>query len=350
MRRVAAVTLLTVALSLRPVCAQTWLDPGSAECIERSVAQHLAMLDSLRAAVLDIYPRELLDSAAFEAALVEARARAIAEKDSSDSHFIVILNDLLVRFCPGEERIVRYVGTCREILPLEHRIEYLPHVRAWREEKRFGVLQTGHWVPCKMTALVDSALDSLRGTSGLLLDLTSEHPLTGEHPCLAWEDVVEILGRLRDEPAVLLSLRVRVRGTEQTRDSVIIVKPRGEWQYTKPLVALMDSGCTWTSAVLAHSLSGRPYTKVIGFPFPEVRGILPVRVTLPGGTVVNIPSAMWVDGEGRLYKRVLPDVKAGARASKDWQALHRQGLRMLKDLTAAYEKEELRRIEWLFDR
>jgi hypothetical protein len=344
MRRVVAVTLLALVICLRPVGAQSWLYPDSPECIEQSIAQHLAMLDSLRAAVLDIYPRELLDSAAFEAALVEARERTTGEKDSSESNFYPIFDDLLTCFCPSEGRIVSYAATCREIMPLDMRVKWLPQVRAWREAKRFGVLRAGYWVPREMTAPVDSALDSLRGTSGLLLDLT------GEHPCLAWEDVVDILGRLRDEPTVLLTACVRVQGTEQMRDSVIVVKPRGEWQYAKPLVALMDSGCTWTSAVLAHSLSGRPYTKVVGFPLPEVRGILPVPVTLPGGTVVNIPSAMWVDGQGRLHKRILPDVKAVSRMGEDLQALHRQGLRTLKDLTGACEKEELRRIEWLFDR
>jgi C-terminal processing protease CtpA/Prc len=302
------------------------------------------MLDSLRTAVLEIYPRELLDSSAFERALAVAREQTRAEKDSAASYFRFILNGLLRDFCPTTSGIEQYERTCHEP-DVEIRFEVMPpQVRAWREDKGLGVIRVEISLPGNMAPPIDAALDSVQSARGLLLDLS------GGRSCFAGDDVLAILGRFRDEPNELLTARVRIPGTNRMRDSVITVAPRGEWQYTKPVVVLVDTGWTWTSSLLAYSLSRRPYTKVIGFPLRTPRGILPRQVTLPGGTVVSIPTGVWMDRDGNMQKIIRPNVTAVAMSSENADALHEQGLRLLKDLVMANEKEELRRIEWLFDK
>jgi hypothetical protein len=341
--RFTRIVLILIGLFSASLLAQERSTP-TPECIQQSVAQHLQMLDTLRAAVFDIYPRELLDSAAFESALATAREKTRAEVDCTASYFRYILQGLLNNYCPTESDIVSYERTCHDA-DLEIYVEVLPpKVHASREDKGFGVVGVDIPLPYNMTEPLEAALDTVRETRGVLLDFS-------RNCCgFAWVDVTGIFSRLIDVPMDLMTVRVRIPGTTRTRDSVIVIKPRGEWQYTKPIVALMDVDCSWTGALLSYGLSRRLYTTVVGFPQKAPRGILPVNVSLPGGTIIKIPTAVWVDRNGNRQKEVKPDVTAAATGAKGHDAVYRQGMRLLKDRVMAREKEERRRIEWLFDK
>jgi len=314
-------------------------------CPQAASEQHVAMADSFYRAVLDIYPLELLDTAAWRIAHDSLRAQAWRERYySNDSEFGMHLRTVIDRLFENAVTITSYVGACNEIIVMDERMIIADShgpVEWNREANQLGALILRDWSQERqhLIACMDTAMDSLSTSAGLLLDIRRSETLT-------MNDAALLLGRFASKPLPLCSARVRVRGTQQYYDSVIVAQPRGTWQFTRPIVAIMDSSSTWISGVMAATLDMRTNVEIIGFAPHFPRAVLPVDVELPGGTNVEIPSAIL------LWPRQIAHLKTPKlRAPRDdrddvWREY---GLKRLYDLTVRDRRQRQDRMERMFE-
>jgi len=143
----------------------------------------------------------------------------------------------------------------------------------------------------------DSALASLRGTNGLILDL--RNTAGGGNTSVA----EPILGRL-------ISREEGYQGVIQRGDSAYVrrVRTRGPWTYTNPVVALVSR---WTGSMgegMAIGLDAMHRATVVGTPMAGLAGAVD-DITLPcSGFRVGLPTARLTHVDGTPRERWVPPV------------------------------------------
>jgi carboxyl-terminal processing protease len=151
---------------------------------------------------------------------------------------------------------------------------------------------------------VDAALESLRETKGLIVDLRFNG---GGDELLARS----FAGRFADEPVVYSKNRYRVGPKHDQLGPVLdrVLEPRGPWRYEAPVVCLFGQLTLSSAESLAAMFGECPNVTTMGAPTGG-SSANPRRIELECGIKVNLPR--WLDllPDGTPIERhgVLPDV------------------------------------------
>lgn len=163
------------------------------------------------------------------------------------------------------------------------------------ENSTVGYLQlTGFLGGEEFVALVDAELEKARYDDGLILDLRGAG---GGDAKTAYQ----ILARLTNAPIPGVTIRKRLPGTEDYKEKSFTVQPRGEWQVEVPVVILCDQSTYWPSNVILLAAKERPQMETVGVPTRGTKAVEPMRVELPGGASVWIPTAIATTSAGVRY-------------------------------------------------
>lgn len=152
---------------------------------------------------------------------------------------------------------------------------------------------------------VDAALEALRGTSGLVVDLRFNG---GGDELLARS----FAGRFAVEPVVYSKNRYRVGPKHDQLGPVLdrVLEPRGPWRYEAPVVCLFGQRTLSSAESLAAMFAECPNVTTMGAPTGG-SSANPRRLELECGVTVNLPR--WLDllPDGTPLERhgVLPDVR-----------------------------------------
>jgi hypothetical protein len=159
--------------------------------------------------------------------------------------------------------------------------------------------------PKDIVGAVDQALDSVRGSRGLIIDLRQAGGFS-------LDDARKIFGRFMNETQDWF----KKRGLE----------PRGPWQYASPIVILVGAQSHWPVQVFAEYLNHLEYSLIVGEPVPP-------------------PSAQdstdWEAG-------ISPDYVVNTARSNTADAVWDEGLRRLKGLMRKHDGQHRFRMESMF--
>ena len=287
-------------------------------------------LDSLCRAIHETYPLGLLDSTALE-------RECLADPDSIWYGKFSVYEIPQLRLQEILEKVCGPAAALQDLLVIETREVIVFQTYDHRIEKEIGFIWLG-WSGYEdaQASLADRFLDAQRDTEGFIIDL--RRPLR-----LKRAEAIEILGRFLSTSASAFTARERVRGTTEYRDTLLTVKPRGDWQYERPVVILVDSTSIWPAQMMVEVLKQRRYVSVVGQTAAAPRGVEPVPVDLPGEIRVWIPSAVALTRKGKYLGAIKPDVKVPYNATPEEFREH--GIRELKDLIRRYKREREDRME-----
>lgn len=154
---------------------------------------------------------------------------------------------------------------------------------AQREVEGFGYIKVAQ-LDGDVVTQFDKALEAYRTAPGLILDLRGNG---GGNDLLA----EEMSGRLiqQETPWTKIQLRMAPFWSPKITRSV---SPRGEWQYTGPVVMLIDGGIFSSADFFAGGLARSGRVTAVGSPTGGGSGN-PVWLTLPGGAQVAI--SRWIE-------------------------------------------------------
>lgn len=180
----------------------------------------------------------------------------------------------------------------------------------------------------------DAAIDSLRDTNGLVLDLR-ETPGGGNTAVARG-----IMGRLIEKIAPYQMHRIpappAAGGMEVPRTWIEMVSPRGPFTYTPPLIVLVNR---WTASMgegIAIGLDGMGRATVVGTPMAGLRGAT-YTLTLPNtGISANVPGELLFHVDGTPREDFLPPVTVDLlRESGVADAVLTAGIAALRERAAA---------------
>jgi len=289
---------------------------------------HARMLDSLRVAVFEIYPPELLDSARWDEAIARTKDTVLTEGREERRSFRYRLEDLLKNQLGPEAGIQYYQTTHGEPSATEILIACDKAFHSQWLPDSLGEVVTcdiGGWIGLADSAF-DFALEAIHEAKGIMIDLRNFEAFSDD-------DASAVAGRFLDRDQVQFQVKIRERRTREYRDTTITVNPRGPWQYAEPLVMLMDSSSEWPAPAVMMALASRSATEIVGGHPVRLAGILSVKVILPAGTVVWIPSAMVVDSVGQPIRMIEPDIWVEPIETEELKhTIRNMGLARLREL------------------
>jgi carboxyl-terminal processing protease len=152
-----------------------------------------------------------------------------------------------------------------------------------RQIEGFGYIKVGQ-LGGDVVAHFDKALESHRNAPGLILDLRGNG---GGNDTLA----EAMSGRLIQQETPWAKIQLRMAPFWSPKISRKVA-PRGEWQYTGPVVMLIDGGVFSSADFFAGGLARSGRVKAVGSPTAGGSGN-PVWLTLPGGAKVAI--SRWIE-------------------------------------------------------
>jgi C-terminal processing protease CtpA/Prc len=176
-----------------------------------------------------------------------------------------------------------------------------------------------------LVAAWDSALDALRGTRGLILDLR-DTPGGGNTTVAR-----ALMGRLieREAPYQRHELAAEERRYGVRRIWVEYVAPRGPFAYTAPVVVLAGR---WTGSMgegITIGLDGMRRATVVGSPMAALLGAVEV-VTLPRtGITMRLPAERLLHVDGTPREAFVPSVRVYPDADPATDEVLDTGLRVL---------------------
>jgi hypothetical protein len=151
-----------------------------------------------------------------------------------------------------------------------------------------GYIRIAEFMPHEITRDFDTALDYLRNTRALIVDV--RHNSGGNH-----DTIREFVGRFLIEP--LAAIEVYVLGELYPWPPV---QPRGPFQYTNPVVLLINGKSFSGAEAFAEMMKQVPHVTAVGDTTGGGSGAADDRAPgiflLPSGTEIRIPT-----GEARRY-------------------------------------------------
>lgn len=148
----------------------------------------------------------------------------------------------------------------------------------------------------KQAAEFDDALEALKNSPGLILDIRENHGGfgTGQH---------EMIGRLLTKAVpARISFRKSGPGHNDFENRVATIKPSGSWQYTKPVAVLTNHQTGSAADLFATNIFSTKRAITIG---TQTHGNLSgscVFVVLPCGISVRISSSYIADPSGKIIE------------------------------------------------
>ncbi len=165
-------------------------------------------------------------------------------------------------------------------------------------------------------ALFDEALEDLRDTDGLVLDIRFNG---GGNEALAQR----MVGRLVDETRVYAGQRFRdgPAHDDLTDPTWRTLEPVGLWRYDRPIVALWGRRTMSSAEAFALMLTQCPQVTTMGDRTAGASGN-PRFIELPGGLRVSLPRWLALDADGNPFEGlgIAPDVTIEA-APEDFTAV-----------------------------
>ena len=175
----------------------------------------------------------------------------------------------------------------------------------------------------------DDALDSLRDTQGLILDLRDTP--SGGNTTVARAIMGRFVGRELPYQKHVIPAEERLYGTR--RSWLELVSPRGRFTYSAPVVVLVNH---WTGSMgegLAIGMDGMRRAAVVGTRMAGLIGATS-QVTLPNtGVGVSFPTEKLFHVNGTPREYFVPGVyvnPSGRRSSPAGDAVFEAGLRVLR--------------------
>jgi C-terminal processing protease CtpA/Prc len=152
---------------------------------------------------------------------------------------------------------------------------------------RVGVLVIAGWIDDATPRHVDAALEDLRETAGLVVDVRLNGG--GTEPLAA-----KVAGRFIDHPVVYGFSRFRngPGRTNLTERAARTVEPRGPWRYERRVVVLTGRRCLSSNESFVAMMAGATNVTTMGEPTGGSSGN-PRELRLPLGFAVTVPR--WVD-------------------------------------------------------
>jgi hypothetical protein len=151
-----------------------------------------------------------------------------------------------------------------------------------------GYIRVSEFMPHEITRDFDAAMSYLRGTPVLIVDV--RHNPGGNH-----DTIREFVGRFLTEP--LDAIDVYILGE---LDPLPPVRPRGSYQYTKPVVVLINGRSFSGAEAFAEMMRQLPQVTVVGDTTGGGSGAAddsaPGLFLLPSGAEMKIPT-----GDARRY-------------------------------------------------
>lgn len=152
---------------------------------------------------------------------------------------------------------------------------------------KLGYLAIYSWSDPEVVTTCDQALEQLRGTAGLIVDVR----LNGGGS----EDLAqEVAGRFltRDFVYAYSQFRCGPDHTNLTKKVERIIGPRGPWRYDRPVILLIGQKCMSSNESFVAMMSGDPDLTTMGDHTCGSSGN-PTMVQLPMDMTVSVPR--WID-------------------------------------------------------
>jgi C-terminal processing protease CtpA/Prc len=181
-----------------------------------------------------------------------------------------------------------------------------PRVEARIAEGGYGIIRVNDLGSKETVAEFDRALEIVRTTRGLVLDLRATQ--SGGNTSVA----EPILGRFIDKRMAYQRGQPR-NGKPWSRE----VEPRGPWRYDGPLVVLVGR---WTASMgegMAMGLSGMKRATVVGTPMAGLRGAVFTERLKHSGIAFNYAAEKLFHVNGSPREAFVPDIWVENRASDD---------------------------------
>jgi hypothetical protein len=244
-----------------------------------STDARVAVIERIRNIGLERWPMEEKDSIEWQTRCDSARARVRRSRD----------------FPTLEDQ----VEACQSMLMPPPAAQGNPHgsidvCRSYDGRWPYVRLVGANWTDADVAAF-DDCLDTLRNADGLILDLRE---LLQQDPA----PLLRMLGRFVSKPSGKLTLRRRVPGTAQYRDSVLVVRPRRDRKpFLKPLA--ICKGRSWPQSAVYQWLAGRPYTQFETQTAGTTDKVLPDTLDVGLGLRVMVATARVLDRRDSLLVR-----------------------------------------------
>ena len=166
-----------------------------------------------------------------------------------------------------------------------------------------GYVRVAEFMPHEITPDFDVALNHLRNTRALIVDV--RHNMGGNH-----DTIREFVGRFLTEP--LAALEVHVLGERYPWGPV---QPRGPFQYTKPVVVLINGRSFSGAEAFAEMMKQVPHVTAVGDTTGGGSGAADDRAPgvyrLPSGAEIGVPTGdvRRYDGLPWEWLGVPPDIR-----------------------------------------
>jgi len=146
----------------------------------------------------------------------------------------------------------------------------------------------------EFVAQFDAELEKAKFDDGMILDLRGAGGGDVATAC-------KILERLTNAQLIGVTIRRRVAGSEDYKETTYNVKPRGAWQAEMPIVILCDQETYWPANVILLAAKDRPQMETVGYPTRGTKAVEPKLVLLSDSQRVWIPTAIARTAAGVRY-------------------------------------------------
>jgi len=293
-----AVAVPTLCLGLFGACVPNRGVPASGGIDGRVLSSPVEQFDALWARFRDVYPAFAYKQVDWDQQ--RARFRPRAERARSQDELILVLRSMLA---PLRDRHIWFIDPRGDIVPTYRPVALENFDRArWERTMRsvgyvarsrelgdatigpFSYLYIGSWRAPIDTLMLDQQLERAREAPGLILDLRTN---AGGSDATALAFARRFI-RLAFA-ASYVQIRTEARDVELPLERTI--RPRGSWQYTRPVVVIAGRGGLSATESFVAALRTLPHVAVIGDTTGGASGN-PVTVSLGNGWRYTVPRWM----------------------------------------------------------